>query len=1003
MRNLLLRCSLVYMKQITCIFIAVFIHAIFFSAVAQPGAEIELKKPERYENRRLGAEKTGEKKFTLPRRILSNTTTHYNYYFNANTRLNDVVEKAKASHKDDYSQLLPFYNYSLETTSQDKVELDSIIYKSTAGILLHDLRNDWIDNMYLVLAKAYFFRNDMDSAGMTLQYINYAFAPKEDGGYDIPIGSNASNETGEFSIASKENKGLKKIITHQPSRNESFLWQVRTFIEKEEYPEAAGIMEILRNDPQFPKRLKTELDETLAYWFYKQQLYDSSAHYLTLALSEASNGQEKARWEYLIAQMYHLSGNYDNAVKFYNRAIKHTADPVMDVYARLNSIKINRGDDKDYLQRNIDALVKMARRDKYINYRDIIYFAAAAIELERNNFDNAQNLLLKSVASSTENPVQKNRSFLLLADMNYNRKNYNNAHRFYDSIDVNTLVVSEEKSRVELRKPPLKLLADNDAVIYKNDSLQHLASMPANERDDVLRKLVRRLRKEQGLKDEDVGSSNPAIRQQAPDLFGSSTKGNDFYFYNASQKATGFNEFRGKWGDRPNIDNWRRQAAVNKRSFANATELQDPGKPLQDEKKEEEPLSYESMLASLPLTDEAMKQSNSSIAKALFDNATILINKLEDYPSAIQLLEEFLRRFPDDPNTNEAMFNLVYAYEKTGDKAKADQYRNRVLQAGKDNKFAQLLANANAPKVNEATNAATKKYEDIYNLFIEGRFEEAKNEKRVADSTYGKNFWTPQLLYIEAIYYVKQKEDSAAIKILTDLATLHDGSALAPKARTMVNVLKRRSEIENYLTNLEVTANVDASSTQSSQVSQPVKQDTKPVTQAPAQQQPMAQQPVTQKSQDNAVAVAPDTSAKTNVAVETPKIIGANSFAFIPSEKQYVVVLLDKVDEVYANEARNAFNRYNRETFYNQKIEQSSLKLDDRYHMMLQGPFENAGAAINYIDKVKPIAKGRILPWLAADKYSFILISQQNLDLLKTNKDINAYQQLLKQAFPDKF
>ena len=160
------------------------------------------------------------------------------------------------------------------------------------------------------------------------------------------------------------------------------------------------------------------MNETLAYWFYKQNLYDSSAFYLKKALPEADNGQEKARWEYLIAQMYHLAGDFENAVAFYDRSIKHTNDPVMDVYARLNSIKINRGDKKDYLQQNINELAGMAKRDKYENYRDIIYFAAASIELERNNYDNAQNFLLKSVASSVDNPFQKNQSFILHGDLN---------------------------------------------------------------------------------------------------------------------------------------------------------------------------------------------------------------------------------------------------------------------------------------------------------------------------------------------------------------------------------------------------------------------------------------------------------------------------------------------------------------------------------------------------------------------------------------------------------
>ncbi len=986
---------IVFMKQITCSIFFFCVGVFCTTAYAQPGAEIELKKPDRYENKKLGAEKTGEKKFTIPRRVLSNTTTHYNYYFNANNRLNDVILGAKAAHKDNYSQLLPFYNYDLEVTAQNKTELDSIIYKSTAGILLHDLRNDWIDNMYLLLAKAYFFRNDMDSAGLTLQYINFAFAPKEDG-YDVPIGSNASNTTGEFSIATKENKGIKKIIKHQPSRNESFLWQVRTFIEKNEMPEASGILEILRNDPNFPKRLKTELNETLAYWFYKQNLYDSAAYYLRRSLSEADNGQEKARWEYLIAQMYHIGKDYENAVAFYDKSIKHTADPVMDVYARLNSIKINRGNKKDYLQQNIDALVHMGKRDKYENYRDIIYYAAATIELERNNFDNAQNLLLKSVASSKDNLLQKNQSFLLLGDLNYNRKKYSPSFSFYDSIDVNTLVVAVEKERVSQRKPPLQLYAENEAVIFKNDSLQLLAKMPEDQRDAVLRKLVKALRKKEGLKDEDVQVSNPAVKQEAPDLFGSSKKSTDFYFYNASQKASGFNEFRARWGDRPNIDNWRRQAAVNRR----AVSLTDVDKPQELDVKDvkEQATNFEGLLLSLPLTEAALKESNKLIYDALFENGKILSNQLEDYPSAIVVYEELLRRFPGNPHTEEAMFNLVYAYDKTGDKAKSESMRQRLLQGKSESKFVQQMKNPVVQKESPEATAATVKYQDIYNMFIEGNFEEAKNEKRKADSVYGKSNWTPQLLYIEAIYYVKQKEDSTAIRVLTDLEQLHPNSPLAVKAKTMIDVLKRRTEIENYLTTLDINA-------PDKKPSAPASNNTPSVLKAPDKL-------VTPSLKDTSSSVTKTNvpAGKTTVApvkkdssVATPKPIKVDKFSFDAIDKQFVVVLMDKVDEVYMNEARNAFNRYNREIFYNQKIELATLKLDDRYSLVLQGPFHNSEAALAYIDKVKPVTKGRILPWLAADKYSFILISAANLEILKSNKDMNAYQQLLKQAFPGKF
>lgn len=96
-------------------------------AIAQPGSHIELDKPKKYENRKLASEKTGDKKLGTGRRIYQDIITHYNYYFNANNRLEEIIANAKSSYKDDYKQLLPFYNYSLESTSQSKSDLDSII------------------------------------------------------------------------------------------------------------------------------------------------------------------------------------------------------------------------------------------------------------------------------------------------------------------------------------------------------------------------------------------------------------------------------------------------------------------------------------------------------------------------------------------------------------------------------------------------------------------------------------------------------------------------------------------------------------------------------------------------------------------------------------------------------------------------------------------------------------------------------------------------------------
>jgi tetratricopeptide (TPR) repeat protein len=982
------------MNNIRYLICTFFLCVIYTFCFAQSATEIEVKKPAKYENRKLRSEKTGEKKFTPPRHIFQNTVTHYNYYFNANTRLNEVIARAKASFKDDYSKLLPFYNYTLETTAKEKVELDSIIYKCTAGILLHDLRNDWIDNMYLLMGKTYLLRNDLDSAGLTFQYINYAFAPKEDG-YDIPIGSNSSNETGEFSIATKEKNSLwKKLTAHPESRNESFVWAIRNHVEKDELPEAAGIMEILRNDPNFPKRLDTELNEVIAYWFYKQQVFDSSAFYLSKSLNEAQGKQERARWEYLIGQMYQLSGKNEDAIKYYDKSIGHTNDPVMDVYARLNSIRINGGNDQKFVDKNIAELEKMAKRDKYENHRDIIYFAAAKIELGRNNFDAAQNFLLKSVKYTVNNPMQRSESFLLLGDLNYARKAYPQASSFYDSIDVASIVTPLDKERVETRKPPLRIIAVNDLTIDLEDSLQSLAKMPAEQREAFLKKKARELRKAQGLKEEDIASTNPAIKTEARDLFGENKSG-AFYFYNPSLKSKGFSEFKSKWGQRPNVDNWRRQSAINKTAFASNA---NPDISADDARPDAATdMSYEGLLAKVPLTEEQLTASNKKIMDALYTEAKTFLEALEDYPTAIDAFEELLRRFPNTTYKSEAYFNLAYAYEKSGNKEKAAFYKNQLNNV--NDKWTQLAKKPAAGGEKSLNNPATKKYQDIYNMFIEGRFEEAKQEKKVADSIYGKSYWSPQLLFIESIYYVKQKEDSTAIRTLGDLATLHASSPMAERAKTMISVLKRRKEIEDELTRTTVIRNEDGTTFASNNSTKPAS-PAATITVLPAATSP-------DKKDTASLTTAPEKDDVKTVAPVTKKDdappIANKTFSFVPTDAQYVLVVLDKVDEVFASEARNAFNRYNKEKFYSQNISVSGVKLDARFSLVLQGPFADANAAVDYIDKTKPVTRSRILPWLTTDKYNFSIISSANLDVLKANKDMDGYKQLLQTAFPGKF
>jgi hypothetical protein len=152
---------------------------------------------------------------------------------------------------------------------------------------------------------------------------------------------------------------------------------------------------------------------------------------------------------------------------------------------------------------------------------------------------------------------------------------------------------------------------------------------------------------------------------------------------------------------------------------------------------------------------------------------------------------------------------------------------------------------------------------------------------------------------------------------------------------------------------------------------------------------------IVSKPATNPVAIKVDTVVSAPVTVKT--------FTYKPEQPQYVLILLNQVAPVFANEAKNAFLRYNKEKYYNEKIDISSVKLDDQYNLVLMGPFSDALVAMDYVEKTKPLTSGRILPWLTADKYTYTIISEDNLDLLKDNKDVEGYRSLIKKVLPGKF
>jgi len=957
-------------------------------AAAQLGFELDIKKPEPYENRELKAEKTGDKKLKAPRRFMQNLTTHYNYFFNAQTKLNEIIDRAKSSDEDDYSLLLPFYNYSLNTTAADSSLLDSVIAKAKTGIVLHDLRSDWVDNMYLLWGASYYFKQQFDSARQMFQFINYAFADKEADGYYKYIGSRLDGNT-TAGIATKEDRGtFEKLLSEPPSRNNAFIWQIRTMIQQSAFADAGNLISILKTDPDFPARLRGDLEEVQAFWFYRQGMWDSAAHHLVNALSEAGTKQEKARWEYLAGQLFEKAALYASAKEQYEKAIAHTTDPLMDIYARLNLIRMNKEGGDEAVSASIAQLVKMARRDKYEDYRAAIYSMAAQMELERGNFAGAQLFLLKASSFKTENIAAANRAYLQLADLSYARKDYLGAISFYDSIQVQDLK-TEDAERITERKDVLNRLRLQHFVIQRQDSLQKIASLPEEERTAYVTKLVRHLRRQQGLKEDDVLTSGRATTTTIPDPFSTQQTKGEWYFNNEALKTSGAISFKQTWGNRPNVDNWRRFSDVTAQLRQNVPQSDGRGTGAVVTDVLPNELTAEALIARLPLSPEGVQASNDSILRALEVLGFMYSNELEDYASAVEMYEEIQRRFPAQNLSPDVLMGMYYSYQKGGSAAKAAEIKNEMLEKYPSDRNTVIVATGNDPESAKPSKALTQTYEGIYDLFLEGKFAEANAAKLNADSMYQTNYWSPQLLYIQAVYYIKQRQDSLGASTLNTLIAQNGGTPIAQKAENLVAVLARRGEIEAELADLQVTRPKEDSLFVEPVLAAPKVEKANEVT---------VQKPEVAVAKPPVAKQVPDSAFKKQEPIKKGPL-----FSFNANAPHFAVVVLNKVDPVFANEARNAFNRYNKEKFYNQPLNVTLVPVNDDVKLLIIESFTNAQAAVEYVQKTKPIAAGQIVPWLKSDKFTFSIISVDNLEAVTNTKDVSAYQKFIDGALGAKF
>ncbi len=969
-----------------------FVHAQQFTIL-----DLSKYKSKNYAKRLLPSERLAKKKFTLIRRFFQNNFIHYNYYFYAKEDMNGILAKVKDQWVDTFTNLLPFYNYTLKQTAKYKSDWDSVAYICTSGILLHDLRSDWTDKMYLLYGRTFLYKNQVDTALQNFQYVNYAFAPKSQG-YDIPIGSNVSKNKGQFSISTNESKQKYRWLYGRlpPARNESFLWIVRSYLEMADLSRAGALLQLLQNDIYFPKRLYPFLNEMLAYYNYLTKNYADAAHYLILALPQAHGVYEKARWNYLIAQLSVLGLMPNQASLYYKKAITHTNNIYMEIYARLGLLKIidSSKTGTQYIQDNLVQLQKLARKERNKRYRDIIYYTMAQLSKEMGDDDSKMQYLFLSARYSTAmNPIQKVLTYTNIADDYYNRQDYTKAALYYDSIPLNGIANNVEKDRIVVRKKNLHIVVTNNQIIQSEDSLLALAEMPIRERDSLVRialKAMRKKLKQEATEDDEqqnlLYSNNTNDNNNA--LLNNDNSGGvaSFYFNNDNLKKNGLVQFNNTWGNISNNNFWAIQSRTTNNFLAQAN-VNNFSNNINGVKADVPKVTFASLIDQLPTTSDKKTKVYQAIATSLLGNGNVFMNAIEDYPQAIHYFKELVNRFDTSKYVPQALFSLYYLYRQSSQPHVTEllYIKSKLFTSYPNDSFTTQLRIA-LHQIAPPQTVLNDAYQKVYTHFIEGYFDTALVEAHALDSTFThSNYWSPRLLYVKALYLIHTNMDSLAIEQCKKIIRTYSISPIADIAKNTIVVLKNKQRIIQYLDSTVII------------------KDEYVVRRLPDLYQPEVV--VNQVDSVNTIKSAIDLlnqKNKSTVANALPTVI-IGPFKYIPADNTLVGVILKKVDPVYQNEVRNAVDIYTRNQFIFRSFKVNLDTINKQNSVVVVSTFRSYAEALAFLVKMRNNIPATSFSWLDRSKYEFVLLSKENLKVLKESKEIEMYKQLLNKALPEIF
>jgi len=691
------------------------------------------------------------------------------------------------NHKDDfYSWLIIQPAPTTEESKGMYAAIDTAVVKCSKVIRNHSMPsldrgtkdaeyNAWIDENWLTIGKAYYYRKDYEKALKNFQYV-------------------------------------KRFFIKDPSRYLAELWIAKIYIEENRLTDAMNVLDQLQTiaidqkkekfidrifkkkeaaspdeemNPPMPENIQFEIYKARADLYIRKSNADEALFPLTQAIKKCKSKREKARLNYILGQLYQSKNRIDSSLISFKSAITPSANYDVSFNAKLNCAVLGSS------ARDVRMLNKMLKDEKNASYKDQIYYAKGRLEEQNTNTVMAKVYYTKSAFFSTKNQRQKAQSYERLGDLSYMEKSYLNAQKYYDSC---AKVMPENYPNGELirsKATKLSTLVASMNIATYEDSVQRIAKMDEKAQTAFIKDVIKQLKEEAQRKKELEAAKMRALQDQA-NASASTGAGDKWVFNNPKLKQEGFDEFRKLWGDRKNEDDWRRSTKL-----ANSIDTQEDQKTedslgiISTTDSNNDTLDIETMRSRLPLTDSLYIASVLREIEARYTAGSLYKDLLNEPELAIEQFDLVLLEETRNITDLSSAFQLYKLMESTP--KSAGRYKKHIIENYPKSDAANYLQDPDFfEKVKENKAKAEQSYLLALKAYENGKYSEALSLTETVVNGDKANAYRAEYLYLNVLAFGQITSDKTLlIPKLKNIIEEKPGTPQAIQAKELLMLLEK--------------------------------------------------------------------------------------------------------------------------------------------------------------------------------------------------------------------